>query len=64
MNLREGIYDFGGNRVEYEGGQDAYDVDSRSWIPVELLVMMGDYQCSFEEDLEHQYQDEGWGWKE
>ena len=50
--LKEGYYDFEGNLVIYEGRDTAYDVDSASWIPAELLFIMGSYICSLEEGAE------------
>lgn len=50
--LKTGYYDFEGNLVIYEGSDIAYDVDSASWIPAELLFIMGSYICSLEEGAE------------
>ena len=63
--LRIGIYDLFGNTVEYEGGQDAYDVDSGDWIPVEMLEAIGTYRESFDQAMERTEANsnkEGWGW--
>lgn len=41
--LAIGYYDFIGNTVYYEGGEEAYDLDSADWIPVEALIALGKY---------------------
>lgn len=41
--MRLGYYDFEGNTVLYEGGDEAYDLDSREWIPIELLIDLGEF---------------------
>lgn len=50
--MKAGYYDFEGNLVTYEGGDIAYDVDSASWIPSEVLLVMGEYLCNLEEGAE------------
>ncbi len=50
--MREGYYLFEGNWVEYEGGDEAYDVDSRTYIPIEVLELMGEFVRGFDEEGE------------
>lgn len=50
--LKEGYYDFEGNLVMYEGSDIAYDIDSASWLPIEVLIVMGTYLCDLEEGAE------------
>ena len=38
-----GYYEFEGNTVFYDGGEDAYDLDSREWIPIDLITALGEY---------------------
>ena len=40
--MKPGIYKLFGNAVEYDG-DTAFDLDSREFIPVELLEEMGEY---------------------
>ncbi len=63
--MKKGIYELFGNCVEYEGGDEAYDVDSAEWIPADLLASMGTFLESFDSAQERMEQEschEGWGW--
>lgn len=46
--VREGIWDFMGNTVEYEGGDTAFDLDSNEEIPVEVLAFLGTFIKEFD----------------
>ena len=41
--MRQGLYEFMGNTIEYEGGNTGYDLDSREDVPTELIASMGQY---------------------
>lgn len=45
---KSGIYEVFGNTVEYqEGEEDGYDVDSASYIPVDVIKSIGEFIDSF-----------------
>ena len=47
--LKQGVYDFMGNSVIYEDGDFGFDLDARELIPVDMLGMLGEYECTLEE---------------
>lgn len=41
--MRLGYYDLEGNLVYYDGGDQAYDMDSRTWMPIDIIEAIGVY---------------------
>ncbi len=49
LKLKTGVYEVFGNTVEYEGGNEGYDLDSRDFIPIEIISAMGVFIKTLEE---------------
>ena len=48
--MREGYYEVEGNYVEYEGGDNGYDIDAGEDIPLEFIMMFGTYLHGLDEE--------------